>query len=294
MPAADTLRDTEYQGVYVLINMLLYAVTLYANFTGGIDITIGSAEMMGIRMEENFDRPFYATNIADYWRRWHITMGSWFKDYLFYPMSVSKPMLNLSKRLRERFGSGLGKRAPVYIVTIVLWFMTGLWHGATWNFIVWGLVNGVIILISQELSPLYARFHKHFKFADTKCWDAFQILRTFLLMSAIRMFDRYDGVGTTFKMLGSVFTRFDLRGFVAADITELGVSIPGYIGAGLGVCLLIFVSFLGRGRVDAREKLFNLKWPLRYAVVGALFFMIVVFGAYGIGYDAAQFIYNQF
>ncbi len=296
LPAVNALSECpdEFQGVYVLFNILLYAVTLYADFTGGIDITIGAAEMMGVRLKENFDRPFYSFNIADYWRRWHITMGTWFKDYLFYPMTVSKPMLKFSKYMRGKFGGGIGKRAPVYIVTMVLWFMTGLWHGATWNFIVWGLVNGAVILISQELSPLYERFHKRFKFSRTKGYAAFQILRTFWLMGAIRMFDRYDGVGNTLRMLASAITKFDINDFITRGVEVLGLSTSGYLSAGIGVAVMLLASFMSRGGISARERLARAAWPLRYLAVGALFFMILIFGAYGLGYDAAQFIYNQF
>lgn len=90
-----------YQGGYVFVGMLFYAYQLYADFTGGIDITIGIGQVLGVEMEENFNRPYFSKSIAEYWRRWHITMGTWFKDYLFYPISVSKPMLNLSKFSRK-------------------------------------------------------------------------------------------------------------------------------------------------------------------------------------------------
>ncbi|MDR2751062.1 MAG: hypothetical protein LBC41_10400 [Clostridiales bacterium] len=115
------------------VSSLLYAVTIYCDFTGGLDIAIGVARMFGIRLSENFDRPFYAKSVSEYWRRWHMTMGSWFRDYIFYPMSLWKPVLRLSKV------KALGKRAPVWVATTVTWLATGLWHGATWNFVLWGL-----------------------------------------------------------------------------------------------------------------------------------------------------------
>ena len=84
--------------------MLFYAAELYADFTGGIDITIGIAQMFGIQLAENFERPYFSKNIAEYWRRWHITMGTWFKDYLFYPLSASMPVLSMSTFCRKPFG----------------------------------------------------------------------------------------------------------------------------------------------------------------------------------------------
>jgi D-alanyl-lipoteichoic acid acyltransferase DltB (MBOAT superfamily) len=150
----------EHQGFSCWSACCFYTLQLYADFTGGIDITIGSiAEVLGIRVKENFNAPFLARNITDYWRRWHISMGTWFRDYLFYPLSVSRPMLNLSRSARRKLGDALGKRVPVYLCTLIVWFATGIWHGSSWNFIVWGLLNGVVIMVSQACEPLYARFH---------------------------------------------------------------------------------------------------------------------------------------
>jgi len=131
----------QYKGIFVFVGMMFYVLQLYADFTGGIDITIGIAEVFGIRIKENFNAPFMSRSITEYWRRWHITMGTWFKDYLFYPISVSRPMLNLSRSSRRRLGESIGKRVPVYIATIIVWFATGIWHGSSWNFIVWGLMK---------------------------------------------------------------------------------------------------------------------------------------------------------
>lgn len=296
LPAVLVLntQTDNYQGLYVLCNMLIYAVTLYADFTGGIDIAIGTAEMFGVKVTENFNRPFYSTSIAEYWRRWHITMGTWFKDYLFYPISVCKPMLRLSKTSRTRLGEVVGRRVPVYLSILAVWFMTGLWHGATWNFIVWGLANGVVILISQELQPLYDRFNKRFAWTTAKPYRVFSILRTFWLMCFIRSFDCYAGVGNAFKMMASVFTRFNPTEFITRGVLDLGLPVSGYISAGLGLTVVFAVSFIQRNGTDAREWLTGKPWVMRCAVVASLFFMVLVFGAYGIGYDARQFIYNQF
>ena len=133
--------------------MFFYAIQLYADFTGGIDIAIGVAEVFGVSLKENFQRPYFSKSITEYWRRWHISLGTWFKDYMFFPISVSKSMLNLSKKCRRIFGDPIGKRIPVYLATIIVWFTTGIWHGAAWNFVVWGLLNCLVILVSQECIP---------------------------------------------------------------------------------------------------------------------------------------------
>ena len=282
-----------YPGIYVLACMFLYAVTLYADFTGGIDITIGIAEAMGIKVKENFDRPFYSKSIAEYWRRWHITMGTWFKDYLFYPLSVCKPMLNFSSWSRRVLGEKIGKRLPVYVSTLVVWFATGLWHGATWNFIVWGLVNGVVILISQEFNPLYAKFGERFSFVQKRGYEAFRIFRTFWLMCFIRAFDCYEGVAGTFKAQLSVFTDFSLGRFMSEGLTGMGLGINDYIAAFLAVGLLLIVSVI-KTKGSARDFIAGKPAAVRHFVFAALILAILIFGVYGVGYDSRQFIYNKF
>ena len=117
-----------YYGAYAFVGMLLYAIDLYADFTGGIDVTIGAAQMFGITLPENFKRPFFSKSIAEYWRRWHITLCAWFKDYLFYPLSMSKWMNKVSKKLKNTVGRPVGSRFPVYFSSLTVWFVTGIWH----------------------------------------------------------------------------------------------------------------------------------------------------------------------
>ncbi|MDE5867108.1 MAG: MBOAT family protein, partial [Lachnospiraceae bacterium] len=151
-----------YRGAYVFVAMLFYTLELYADFTGGIDITIGIAQTMGITVCENFIRPHFSKSLKEYWRRWHISMGDWFRDYIFYPVTSSKPMQKFSKFSRNHFGKVIFRRLPVYASSFIVWFATGIWHGASWNFIVWGISNFVVLMISEELEPLYARFHARF------------------------------------------------------------------------------------------------------------------------------------
>ncbi|MDR7870518.1 MAG: MBOAT family O-acyltransferase [Tissierellaceae bacterium] len=282
-----------YQGSFVFVGMLFYAYQLYADFTGGIDITIGIAEVLGIRVKENFERPYFSKNITEYWRRWHITMGTWFKDYLFYPISVYKPMLNFSKYARKTFGNSLGKRLPVYISSIIVWFTTGLWHGANWNFIVWGLMNCLVILISQELTPFYNWFHEKFDVKDKFSFRLFQVIRTILLMSSIRLFDLYRDVPMTFRMFGTMFTNFNVNELFNGSLLNLGLSIADYVILLIGLVILTTVSLLQRDG-SVRDKLYMKPTHIRYSVYYALIIFVVIFGAYGVGYDASQFIYNQF
>ena len=283
----------EYAGAYVFVGMMFYALELYADFTGGIDITIGVAQCLGIKVTENFNRPYFAKSIKEYWRRWHITMGTWFTDYIFYPISVCKPMLKLSKFSREHFGEVIGKRIPVYLSSFAVWLATGIWHGASWNFVVWGLGNWVVIMVSQELEPLYRRFHNRFHMENNSGFRFFQVVRTILLMSCLRTFDCYRNVPLTFKMFGTMFTARNWNVLWDGSLLNLGLSGMDYLILAVGLLILILISLRQRSG-SVREKIAQKPYPLRFAIWYGLFLAVLLMGAYGVGYDASQFIYNQF
>ena len=132
--------------------MISIQLRIYADFTGGIDITMGISEALGIRLKENFIRPYFSKSVAEYWRRWHITLGDWFREYVFYPMSIWGPLTALQNP--SCFRRGLCTALPVYVSTVSVWFVTGIWHGASWNFIAWGYGELHCHLISSELTPL--------------------------------------------------------------------------------------------------------------------------------------------
>ena len=249
-----------YQGGFVFVGMMFYAFELYADFTGGIDIT----------------------------------MGTWFTDYIFYPISVCKPMLKISKFSRAKFGDAVGKRVPVYLSSFVVWFTTGIWHGASWNFIVWGLMNFVVIMISQELEPLYRKFHHRFQVKDKKWYGAFEIIRTILLMSAIRMFDCYRDVPLTFKMFGNMFTHFDITALTGEAFLGLGLTGADYLLLFICLIIVVAVSLTEEQKGSVRNLIYASPAAWKYIIFGIMTLVVIVFGAYGIGYDQSQFIYNQF
>ena len=288
------IQGQQYTGLYVFVAMLFYAFQLYCDFTGGIDITIGIAEVMGIKLAENFNLPYFSKNIKEYWNRWHITMGTWFTDYIFYPISVCKPMLKLSKWSREHLGSAVGKRVTVYLSSFAVWLTTGIWHGAAWNFIVWGLMNFVVIMVSQEMEPLYAMFHRKVKVKGKWYYEGFQIVRTILLMSMIRMFDCYQDVPLTFQRVGSMFTEFNFHIFTDGSLLNIGLSLADYAVLAVGLLVVLGVSIYKYNRGSVRDGLYEKHSTIFYTLMGLLFVIILIFGAYGIGFNASQFIYNQF
>lgn len=284
--AVIALKGPEYTGMSFFVLTVFYAVQIYGDFTGGIDIAIGLSEALGIRLPENFIRPFFSKNIAEYWRRWHITLGEWMKESVFYPVSVSSPMRRLSKAARKKWGK-FGKRLPVYAASFVTWFCTGIWHGITPNFLLWGMMNCAVIVVSEELTPLYEKFHSRFHLKE-KCWYAgFEMLRMFLLMNLIRIVDLFPDVGEYFRRLGSVFSSFQV------PFLELGLTALDYGILILGCALMFGVSLIQEKRGSIRELLWE-HTLLRYIGIFALFLAVLLMGSYGIGYDAGNFIYNQF
>ena len=266
-----------YNGAFAFLGMLLYAAALYADFTGGIDITIGIGRMLGIRIEENFNRPYFSKGIAEYWRRWHMTLGAWFKEYLYYPLSVSKPLRRMTKAARK-LGDGFARRLPVYLATLIVWAITGIWHGNSWNFLVWGILNGIVILLSEELTPLYRRFHTRFPgLSKNLAYRMFQVVRTVLLLSALRMFDCYATVPETLRIFGSMFTVWNLPLLFRGGIASLGLSSGDWAAAYIGILVMLSVSLVQR-KGSLISRFLNAKLSVRLLILGGLLFTILVFG----------------
>ena len=290
--AVIALQGPQFTGVGFFLLTVFYAVQIYADFTGGIDMTIGLSQALGIKLEENFIRPFFSKNIAEYWRRWHISLSVWMKSYIFYPLSVSQPILKLSKKARTKFGN-FGKRLPVYVASIATWCVTGIWHGITPNFILWGMMNCVVIVISEELNPLYEKFHNRFGLKQKKWYGGFEILRMFILMNLIRIVDLFPNVGDYFRRMGSLVTTFNFHILWDGTMMKLGLTALDYGILLFGIVIMFCVSLFQEKKGSVREALWE-KPVLRYILVFVLLVIVLLMGSYGIGYNASSFIYNQF
>ncbi|MDO4566083.1 MAG: MBOAT family O-acyltransferase [Oscillospiraceae bacterium] len=295
MPAVRALSAEPeiYTGIYFAVLMLFYMITLFADFTGGIDIALGVSELFGVETAENFDRPYLAASISEFWRRWHITMGTWFRDYVFYPLSASRFMGGITKKLSRSFSPRTVSSINVSAVTLLVWFLTGLWHGAKSGYIVWGLLNGLIIVATLNLKPRYAAFHKRWGLNKKSWYKAFCVVRTFLLMSCIQVFDCFSEASTTFRMFASLFAPPAIAGSFFETLTSLGPAASDYIVVALACALFAIAGFSGKTG-EVRKKL-SAKSPVFSAFAAMLLLLfVIVFGSYGIGYDSSQFIYNGF
>ena len=288
--AAGSYRDLN--GTYLLIMILLYSMQLYADFSGGINITIGTAKLFGVDVTENFRRPFFSKSVAEYWRRWHITLGTWFRDYIFYPISISKRLMELGKKI-SRVNDFFGKRTSLYTATIVVWAATGLWHGAEWRYVVWGLLNGIIMCVSAELEPLYLKINSRIGWKDDSFLHrSFSIIRTFLIMSLLRIFDlSSEGIRQALSILKRILIR---QGGVSMQmIEELGLPEKELKVALAGIAGLFLISLLQRKK-SIYDRLMGLHIAARWVICTAAVAVVLIYGYYGLGYSSADFIYMQF
>ena len=286
-------REYGYEGAYVLMAVFFYGMQLYGDFSGGIDVTIGVAEMFGVTVTENFNRPFFSKSISEYWRRWHISLGEWFKDYIFYPLSLWKPFLNMGKWVKTHINEGLGKRVPLYMPLIIVWTLTGMWHGSESKYVVWGWFNLIFIILGTETEELSARLVEKLRInVDGFLFKSYRVFKTFWLMSFLRLFDINKNTERAFACFGALF-----RGWNNFDWNEVytTLSLPhdDLVIATIAIFVMFIVELIQR-KGSIRERIFKLNPWLQLCAITAFCFTVIIFGYYGLGYNAASFIYGAF
>lgn len=291
-----------YNGTTLTFTILLYALQLYADFSGGIDISRGVAQIFGIDMVDNFKRPYFAKSINDYWRRWHITLGAWLKNYLFYPLAMSNLFINVSKKMKgTKFGSTkagahIAKVLPTSVASLIVFLVVGIWHGANWKYVAFGLWNGGIIMISILLKPVFDWVLAKLRInAQSFAYGVFQMFRTFLVVLVGYVFDvapDFSQAMNTFKI--ALFDQSFSKGW--SQISELGLDKFDYAIIIFGM-IVVFVASVIQERHSSttiREMLDRKPFALRGLVIFAGMMLVLVFGIYGPGYDPAAFVYMQF
>jgi D-alanyl-lipoteichoic acid acyltransferase DltB (MBOAT superfamily) len=281
-----------YSGFHYLLAVLMYSVQLYMDFSGGIDIVIGVAEMFGIKMDENFRQPYFSKSIGEFWRRWHITLGTWMKDYIFYPMSLSGWMHSFTKWSKKHFGNHVGKTLPICFSNIVIFFVVGVWHGAAWKYVIYGLYNGFIIAFSNMAEPLYKKGLEvcHIN-AKSKAWSVFQIIRTFILVNIGWYFDMAGSVSSALCMMKySIFGMCSTQ-FTSEELLSLGMKAYDYAVVAVGCVIVFAVSLLIEKGVNIRESIAAKPLPVRWLIYYGCFALILIVGYSG---NTGGFIYANF
>ncbi len=282
-----------YRGL-ALFGLLFYGIQLYADFSGAMDVVIGIAELFGVNLDENFRQPYLAVSLADFWRRWHITLGRWMKDYVFYPVSLSGWMKKLTKWAKTHLGKKIGRTLPIAVADILVFLLVGIWHGASWKFVVYGLINGFILAFSELMSGVYASWKKGLHISGKEAWfHLFQILRTFTIVSFTWLYDRSDSLEQGNQMLKLCFTHFNPARLLDISAGSQGRAFAPWalLIIAVGCVVMVGVGILRERGVKIRERLNALPLPATVAVFLLLFIMIGLFGC-----TAAPkgFIYAQF
>ena len=290
------INNSRYSGALVLFGAMCYGIQVYADFSGGMDIARGVAQIFGIDLELNFRQPYFARSIEEFWRRWHITLGSWMRDYVFYPLSLSKSFGSLGKKARKLFGNNIGKKLPSFLAMFIVYFLVGFWHGPSWKYIVYGIWNGIFIAGGILLADTYDKARALCGIGPDSCtWRVFQIIRTFFICSIGRIFSRAASLRTAMSMLGSMFRSwYRLFFFTDGSLRRLGLSSADWILLAVSIAVLFAADRLHEQNVCIRESIARQNIVFRWIIYLSAVMIILVFGMYGPGYDAAGFIYEKF
>lgn len=286
---------SNYDGGIVAIGMILYTVQLYMDFSGVMDIVIGTAQIFNVKMPENFRQPFFSKTISEFWMRWHITLGTWFRDYIYYPVSLSKKCKDLTSSARKKLGNYYGPMIASAIALFCVWICNGFWHGAAWSYIFFGMYHFVLILTGNLIQPLVksvnTKLHinsKHF------IYRFLQIIRTTILVFIGELFFRANGLKAGLRMFKKMVTEFSFAQISNGKLFEMGIDLQDIILVCFVLIVIFVISLLKEKKIDIREAISKKHIVVRWSLYYALIISIVLFGTYGIGIVHLDPIYANF
>ena len=288
-------NDRNYEGLLLLLGIMASAVQLYTDFSGCMDIALGISEVLGIPLDENFRRPFFAKSAAEFWRRWHITLGTWFKDYVYMPIVVSPWLLKLTNASRKRLGKRFARNLMTVIPLAVVWFLTGLWHGTGADYIAWGIWWGSIIILSTIFSPELKKLTERLHIDSTSVYyHIFQMLRTFLIFCVGRLLTAPGDLSRSCEIVGRIFGKWNPWIFFDGTLYRLGLDRYDFWLGILSLLLLWFISLQQEKGVQIRRKIAACPLAIRWMIYLGAIFAVLTFGMYGVGHDPGAFIYTRY
>ncbi|MHB9945156.1 membrane-bound O-acyltransferase family protein [Clostridium botulinum] len=269
-------NPSNYKGLEIIVASVFFAIQIYCDFSSYSNIARGAAEVMGFDLSLNFKQPYFSKSIQEFWRRWHITLGAWFKDYLYIPLGGNK----CSKWRR-------------YFNNMVVFLISGLWHGAAINFIIWGGLHGFYIIIGDMLKPLKEKIINNLKIkTNVFSFKLFQTLFTFILVDFSWIFFRANSFSEAKLLIKNMFY-FNPWIFTSGSIYKLGLDQKDFKMSILGILIVFIIDNIARNK-DVLVELSNQNIVFRWAIYLSAICFILILGIYGAGYDANQFIYFQF
>lgn len=286
---------SNYPGVYIWIATIFYAFQLYTDFSGCMDIVLGMSESFGLILPENFNTPFFSKSISEYWRRWHITLGGWMKDYVFYPLLRSGFFTRLNKSWKKKFGKKRGKQFATFVAMFILWFSVGIWHGGEWKYVIGsGLLHWFYIVMEELLEEPCSKCMKRFNInPESKVIGIVRIVRTFFLVCIGDLFFRARNVPSAFNMLKLAVSTWNPSVLWNGAMLNFGLGRVEFIILIFSLFILLAVSLLQQ-KGSVRDMIAARKLPVRWLIWYILLFCVILFGSYGPEYNAADFIYQGF
>lgn len=284
-----------YNSIALIVSAGLFMAQLYMDFSGYMDIMCGFSEMLGIRMTENFNRPFFSKTVSEFWRRWHITLGAWLKKYIYFPVITSK-IADRNKRLHNKRVAELLNSA---MALCAVWFITGFWHAAKGTYIIWGLLNGLVILSTLIFAPFYDKFRNKLSISnDRKIYHVFQIIRTSVIITAFEIIAGSDSISSGLEYLEGFFSNWRVPTSVFEIVPYLNGQSFMFVcmfGVALfGIFLQFIVSFYEENNHREIKKVILAKKPIwGIALLTVMILLICLFGVEA-SWDAGGFMYANF
>lgn len=284
-----------YEGLIFVVAAICATIELYCDFSGCIDIALGFSEILSIHLDENFRRPFYSRSAAEFWHRWHITLGTWFKDYVYMPIVSSHMISKLCQKTGKLFGRHFAKNIMSAIPLAIIWILTGLWHGTGANYLVWGCYWGLIIIFSTIFATDYKKIivKLHIQ-TDSIFYKNFQILRTCLIYVISRLITVPGDLRVTWKIIQRIFSEFNIWIFFDESLYHIGLDRKDFWVGTISVLILWKVSSLQEKGVKIRDKIASYPLILRWCIYFASILAILIFGIYGSKQAGKTFIYMSY
>lgn len=284
-----------YSGSMIVFAAVAYTIQLYMEFSGCMDIIIGSGQLFGVKLPENFRQPFSAQSAAEFWRRWHITLGTWFKTYIFYPVSMSSPVKKWNQYGRKHFGKYITMLGTSAIALFPVWICNGLWHGARWSYIFYGMYYFSLILVGIAVEPVRDRILKILHISpEFQGLKYMRIAKTWVIIFVGELFFRADGLRAGVHMFRSIFRNFQLSNLWDGSLLNLGMSRADLVAVMAGCIVVAIVGSAKERGIRVRNSLDKKPVFIRWSIYYALILAVIVIAAYGDDYQVVDMIYAGF
>jgi D-alanyl-lipoteichoic acid acyltransferase DltB (MBOAT superfamily) len=286
----------DYQGFEVVYGGIAYMIQMYGDFSGGIDISIGVAQIFGITMVQNFNQPYFSDSLNEYWRRWHITLGAWTRDYIFFSISLSKAASRFTKSTKDKIGKYLSKTLPSCFAIGVVFLIIGIWHGASMNYVAFAVYNTVIVMLEFLILPPMNKALDQRGIINRKSipWKLFTIFITLIIVTISKFFPMSRSLADAMTLLGNMFTSFNPSVITDGSLLEMGLDFNNIILLFLAVAVLFVRDFLTEMGMNMRESIDKRNFIIKGAIILVALLSIVIFGIYGTQVNDTTFIYQQF